>query len=258
MGPAAPGKDLQGAAPRDADYEQAVYDRLFGRPLRSINVPTTAASRLLLGEQCILVGYSLRETTGLAGAEIEFINGGDAGGEPVAELNILAPPLTIVGQTDTDIDASAAVAAAANTATLPGVAGQTTFISGFEITGLGATAAATVTVTVTGVLGGTKTYQIAIPAGVTLGITPLVVEFARPIPANAANVAIAVVATSPGAGNTAFAVTAHGFQRLALPAGANVGQEGTRTMPGGGLLLRSGLFLRVLSGSVTGAVWVRV
>lgn len=258
----APGPPLpsfgQGGPVRDWDNEQAAYDRLLNRPARSINLPAASSFGQITAEQCLLLGFSFRETTGLAGAEIEIIDGAGQGGAPVAEINILAPPTAIVGQIDTDVDATASGVAAACQATLPAVAGQTTFITGFEVTGLGATAATTVNVTVQNVLGGTKSYVVAVPAGVTSQITPLIVEFSRPIPANAVNTTVAVNVPSFGAGNTQVFATAHGFQRLLAPAGVNVGQEATRNMPGGGILLRSGLFVRVIAGSVVGAVWVKL
>lgn len=116
--------------------------------------------------------------------------------------------------TQTDVDNSASGAATALTATLPGAAGATTYITGFEVTGTGATAASVIAITVTGVSGGTKTYELAIPAGATTPVTPLMVEFSRPIPASGLNTAIAVNVPSFGAGNTNAAVTAHGFQQV--------------------------------------------
>jgi len=104
------------------------------------------------------------------------------------------------------------VAAATATATLAGAAAKTTYISGFEITGGGATAGAIVTATITGLLGGTLSYNIAVPTGATVGITPLVVFFNPPLPASAVNTAIVVSSPSFGAGNTNAAVTAHGYQ----------------------------------------------
>lgn len=115
----------------------------------------------------------------------------------------------------TDVDASSANPAAANNVTLPGLAGATTYITGFEITGDGATAGSIIAITVTGILGGTKTYYLTVPLGLTAAITPLLVEFVRPIPASGLNTAIVVNVPSFGAGNTNAAVTAHGFQQVA-------------------------------------------
>lgn len=119
--------------------------------------------------------------------------------------------------TDTDVDNSAVTVAAQGVATLAGVAGATTFINGFEVTGGGATAASVITITVTGILGGTKTYKLGVPAGVLLGAS-LIVEFPRPIPASAVNTPIVVTVPSFGAGSTTQAVTAHGFQRATVAA----------------------------------------
>lgn len=125
-----------------------------------------------------------------------------------AETGILGAATGVV-----DVINSATGAAAAIAATLPAVAGHTNYLAGFEVTGAGATAASVIAVTVTGVVGGTITYYIAVPAGVTTSITPLVVEFSRPLAASGPNVAIAVNVASFGAGNTSAAVVAHGFRQ---------------------------------------------
>jgi hypothetical protein len=112
----------------------------------------------------------------------------------------------------TPVTASSANQANANAvATLPAVAGKTAWITGFELTAGGATAAALVTATVAGILGGTLNYTFAFPAGAAVGATPLVVEFPRPIPASAVNTAIVVTLPAGGAGNTNATAVAHGF-----------------------------------------------
>jgi hypothetical protein len=104
------------------------------------------------------------------------------------------------------------VAAAEASATLTPSATTTAYVSGFEVTGAGATSAAVVTVTVAGLLGGTRHYTYTFPAGATVACTPLVVAFNPPLPASAANTAIVVTCPSGGAGNTNNTVVAHGFQ----------------------------------------------
>jgi hypothetical protein len=101
--------------------------------------------------------------------------------------------------------------AQANNVTLAGVANKTTYITGFSITGLGATSASAQTVTITGTAN-TLTYILPIPAGTTTSITPIHVTFPTPIPASAANTAITVNVPSFGAGNTTAAAVATGFQ----------------------------------------------
>jgi hypothetical protein len=113
----------------------------------------------------------------------------------------------------TDDGQSATGAAAALTATLAAAGSQKTYIAGFVVDGLGATAASVVEVTVTGLLGGTVTYELPIPAGVTTQLpAPLYVEFPNPIPASANNVAIVVNVPSFGAGNTRAVVSVHGYR----------------------------------------------
>lgn len=129
---------------------------------------------------------------------------------------------TYSGTTQTNVDNSATGAATAIAATLAAAAGATTYITGFEVTGTGATAGSTIVVTVTGILGGTLSYELAIPAGVGTPINPLIVEFPSPIPASALNTAIVVNVPSFGAGNTNAAVTAHGFQQTTVNAWAGI------------------------------------
>lgn len=105
------------------------------------------------------------------------------------------------------------VANAAATAALPATAGVTNFITGFSITFAGATAASVVVATITGLLGGTVSYVIAVPAGATVGGQPLAVDLAVPHPASAANVAITLTLPALGAGNTNAAVNIRGFQK---------------------------------------------
>lgn len=113
----------------------------------------------------------------------------------------------------TSVQASSGnVAAATATATLPATSGKTTYISGFQITGTGATAALAVNPTVTGLLGGTATYTYAAAAGVAVANTPLIVSFNPPLPASATNTTIVVSCPSLGTGNTNNTVVAQGFQ----------------------------------------------
>lgn len=107
--------------------------------------------------------------------------------------------------------ASATLAAFGQSANL-GSASRTTYITGFELTGGGATAASIITGTITGLMGGTISFNVAIPVGATVGITPLVVEFPTPLPASAQATSIVVSFPSFGAGNTNACLNVHGFQ----------------------------------------------
>lgn len=98
-------------------------------------------------------------------------------------------------------------------ATLTGTATTTVYITGFEVTGAGATAGLPVLVTVAGLLGGTRTYVHTFEAGVLVGNKPLAVQFAPPLPASAINTAIVVSCPAGGAGNTHSATVAHGFYK---------------------------------------------
>jgi multisubunit Na+/H+ antiporter MnhC subunit len=123
-----------------------------------------------------------------------------------------SPIVGPTGGTRTYIQASANGAATALTATLAGTAGKTTFISGFSVTGSGATGATSVIVTITGI-GTTMSYIVTVPAGANANVAEMFIEFADPIPASAVNTAIVISVPSFGVGNLFAAVNAHGFQQ---------------------------------------------
>lgn len=107
---------------------------------------------------------------------------------------------------------SGSVAASVAFATLTPSAGKTAYLTGVIISGSGATAASVVVASITGLLGGGKNLVLAIPAGVTSQVGPIVIPFNYPIPATGPGVAITVSLPSFGAGNTNAAVSASGFQ----------------------------------------------
>ena len=103
------------------------------------------------------------------------------------------------------------VANASAAATITSGANNFAFITGFEAAYAGATAGQCVNLTVTGVLGGTMTYPVCSPTGVTVAGVPLIVEFDPPLKASAVNTSIVVTLPALGAGNTNAAVVAHGY-----------------------------------------------
>lgn len=131
-----------------------------------------------------------------------------------AFANREATPVQIVGAAgvaDAPLVAGNVGAAAQITATLPAVAGQTTYLAGFYVDGLGATAGSVIEVTVSGALGGSFTRKMTIPAGAGVAVTPLEMNFTRPIPSSAVNTAIVVTVPTFGAGNTNAIVRAWGY-----------------------------------------------
>lgn len=96
-----------------------------------------------------------------------------------------------------------------------GGANVLTYITGFTATFTNPTVGATIAITV-GVLTGTKTLnytQQVLAAGAAVPPPPpLVVNFPEPIPASALNAAITVAVGALGAGATAVAIEARGFQ----------------------------------------------
>lgn len=121
-----------------------------------------------------------------------------------------APPPLPTGA-NAKVGTSGNVANATATATLGAVAARTNYITGFQITGSGATAALTVNATVTGLKGATQTYTFVFPVGADTQAAPLNVTFATPMPASAANTAITVSLPASGAGGLHAAVNVQGF-----------------------------------------------
>ena len=109
------------------------------------------------------------------------------------------------------IAGSGNVANASAAATLTGGASTTVYISGFSVTGSGATAGLPVQVTVAGLLGGSRIYTYSFAIGALVGNNPLVVAFDPPLPASAINTAISVTCPASGAGGTNNTVVSHGF-----------------------------------------------
>lgn len=117
----------------------------------------------------------------------------------------------ISGPIGTPVSSTATNANALTVATLPAVAGKTNYCTGFEVTGGGATAAIAVLLGINNIVGGNLAYSVIVPAGVGVPLTPLVVEFNPPLPANGVNVAIPAVLPAFGAGNLAETVVIHGY-----------------------------------------------
>lgn len=107
---------------------------------------------------------------------------------------------------------SGIVANATATASITSDTATFAYLSGFEITGSGATSALIVTVTVTGARTGTLHYVYAAVAGVTLINQSLIVAFNPPLKSTAKNTSITVSCPALGSGNTANSVVVHGYR----------------------------------------------
>lgn len=120
----------------------------------------------------------------------------------------------VAGAVCVPVTASATGTTAAVAATLPAVAGKTTYLCGFYYTGTNATAANTATaVTVTGTIGGTMTFGFPTlaAAATTPNTIPIDEGFIPCVAASAINTAIAVNGPALGAGATQATITAWGY-----------------------------------------------
>ncbi len=103
--------------------------------------------------------------------------------------------------------ASGGAAAANSTLVIP--ANKMGYLDGFDIDGLGATAGSAIAVTVVGLLGGTLTFEVGIPAGATVPFT-YSKRFNPPLQASAVNTNLVVNVPSFGTGNTQSSSVAYG------------------------------------------------
>jgi hypothetical protein len=112
----------------------------------------------------------------------------------------------------TPVAAASSATAALLSINLPGAVGKTTYITGMEIFGLGATAATVIGAALNGLLGGNMTIFIGVPGSTSAEIVPKVLQFNPPLPANAVNTAISLTIPSFGAGNQGVSASMRGFQ----------------------------------------------
>lgn len=108
--------------------------------------------------------------------------------------------------------ASGNIAANTATATLVKSADQTCYLTGFDLTFAGATAGSNVILTIVGLLGGTRSYIVVVPAGAAVAGAPIVVRFDPPLPALTVNTDIVVSVPTLGAGNTHTSLNAQGYR----------------------------------------------
>lgn len=211
----------------------------------------TATSQLLVGPACTLCGWSIRESTGLAGAIVELISGSTAGGELLGTIALTAGFDPTASQTPAASAQNAANAALA--VSIVAGAGLFAFVTSLRVTGEGATAATTVIATLTGGQGGTISYPIAVPAAVAGPITPVTDSFGtRGLQSAAMGGTITLNVPAFGAGNTLAQAQITGYVQ------ATAGSERTVGPDDVGIQARNGIFLSVLQGSVKGTVWFKV
>ncbi len=216
----------------------------------AVPIAPTAASAKIFNADCILAGFQFRESTGLGGAIAELYDGGDSGGAFLGSIALQGGADVTSSQSPQAITASGANAQQVATIT-PG-AGLFAFLTALRIDGLGATAAAVVNATLTGVQGGTRTYPVNVPAGVTVPITPVTDSFGtRGLQSSAVAQAIALTVPAFGAGNTLEEAEINGYFQNALL------QRDGQWFGANGVYIRSGLFLNVISGTVKGTIFIR-
>lgn len=129
----------------------------------------------------------------------------DVYGNPILASDYPQGAIPITATSGNQANATAAATLAAN-------ANKTTYITGFEVTGTGATGVLIVIVTITNTITGTMSYTYVFVAGVTTLNTPLIVQFSKAIPASGPNTTIVVSCPASGTGGTNNVVNAHGYQ----------------------------------------------
>ncbi len=180
------------AMPSGDTFAHAVF---FTQSAEAVKAGATAAANSVLqGGQFLANASLLALTTGQQGP-LQC--------DPAGTLKVGAAVLGV------PIYAAATGAATTNTATLTIPSAKMGFLDGFDLDGLGATAGSSVSVTIVGVLGGTLTYTVGVPAGATVPFA-YSKRFNPPLQASATNTNLVVASATWGSGNTAATVTAYG------------------------------------------------
>ena len=117
------------------------------------------------------------------------------------------------GATDAVVVDTVTVAAALATATIPAAADERAYLDKVIVSGLGATAAGSTVLTIAGAEGDDVTVTLPVPAGTTVALTPLVLEFNPPLRGAALGDDITASISTFGAGNTSACVVAIGHIR---------------------------------------------
>jgi len=121
----------------------------------------------------------------------------------VGQVDVFAndPFTQAAGTTTVQANQQGTGAASAIVLTVPAQGGKTNQVSGFQVTGTGATAGSTIVITLTGVQGGTQSFDYVVPAGAAAAAPTLEVTFNPPLVASGLNTAIVLTVPSFGAGN---------------------------------------------------------
>lgn len=108
-----------------------------------------------------------------------------------------------------------AAATGANAVLAPqigGAAGRRVWITGFQVDGLGATAASVIEVQLANIGATLLRFKLSIPAGATTALAaPLRIAFAMPLPADSLALPIALTVPAFGAGNTSAVAFLYGY-----------------------------------------------
>lgn len=181
----------------------------MGKLLKSWPGKQVSFALLALIAACLLVFRTSPSTSAPDPGALK-VQGADTLGNIV---NTWILPPGAGGTTITMLAQSSANAAATNNVSLAAAANQTTYVTGFQISGGGATAGSVVNCTLTGVVVQTQNYQFGVATGAAVGDTPLVVQFVPPLAASGQNQAITLNVPSFGAGNTNAAAAIQGFRQ---------------------------------------------
>lgn len=103
------------------------------------------------------------------------------------------------------------IAASTATCTMPAISAKFTYITGFDITGSGATLGLAVTCTLTNTGSGTHSYTYVAVAGALLANASLNKSFPTPLKATATNTAPVLSCPSLGTGNTNMTINMDGY-----------------------------------------------
>jgi hypothetical protein len=143
---------------------------------------------------------------------LRLIAAAQATTQAINNLNqTLSPFIGVLPRGATALSASGSGANSIVTASLPTIAGKTTWLTGFVVTAGGATTASLVNVGVNGLGASALVFTFGTPAGNSNIATPLIITFPTPLPSATPTTQIFVQVPAIGAGNTSANVVAFGF-----------------------------------------------
>lgn len=169
----------------------------------------------------LMQNYSLRGVNDGSGTMTPLVGLADSQGNPLTYADpapVAIPGIVMTQEAGpfpvgaTPVNAFATASNNTASAAIQGVVGKYAYVTGIDIVGTGATAGSVVTAQLQGLLGGTLSIPIGVPAGVTSSIVPISLRWKGLIGATVSG-QIALSVPAFGTGNASVGVAIYGYVR---------------------------------------------